>query len=314
MRVEILKINCDNPEASLIRYAADQIRAGEVLGMPTDTFYGLAADPFNLRAVDRVYDIKSRSRHKPLSLLIADVDQAEQLAEPLTGRILCIGAALLAWTSHDHRKGLFATSAQSNSQYRQRSAAGAKGHDSVGGSAGGADSDYRDFREPQRRIRMYDSVGGARSIAGPNLQSSSMGALLPAKWPRPSLTLPTKKPAGASCGKAPFLLRRFPSFSRKDESGNKPAPAKPLAFMGGGAGCGGFAAFLGITSILIVHEAGLQEVYPADAIVVFGAAEYAGRPSPVLRARLDHAYDLFEHGAAPVVITTGGSGCRSHVQ
>lgn len=83
MRAEIVKINSDNPETSLVRYAADQIRAGEVLGMPTDTFYGLAADPFNLRAVDRVYDIKSRSRHKPLSLLIGSVDQAEELAQPL---------------------------------------------------------------------------------------------------------------------------------------------------------------------------------------------------------------------------------------
>ena len=82
MRAEIVKINSEKPEASLIRYAADQIRAGEVLGMPTDTFYGLAADPFNLRAVDRVYDIKSRSRHKPLSLLIESVDQAEELARP----------------------------------------------------------------------------------------------------------------------------------------------------------------------------------------------------------------------------------------
>ncbi len=83
MRAEILKINHDKPEASLIRYAADQIRAGEVLGMPTDTFYGLAADPFNLRAVDRVYEIKSRSRHKPLSLLIGSVEQAEEMARPL---------------------------------------------------------------------------------------------------------------------------------------------------------------------------------------------------------------------------------------
>ena len=83
MRVEILKISSENPEASLVRYAADQIRAGEVLGMPTDTFYGLAADPFNLRAVDRVYEIKSRLRHKPLSLLIGSVDQAEELAQPL---------------------------------------------------------------------------------------------------------------------------------------------------------------------------------------------------------------------------------------
>jgi tRNA threonylcarbamoyl adenosine modification protein (Sua5/YciO/YrdC/YwlC family) len=83
VRAEIVKINSDKPEPSLIRYAADQIRAGEVLGMPTDTFYGLAADPFNLRAVERVYEIKSRSRHKPLSLLIEGVDQAEELAQPL---------------------------------------------------------------------------------------------------------------------------------------------------------------------------------------------------------------------------------------
>lgn len=84
MRAEIVKISSDSPQASLIKYCADQIRAGEVLGMPTDTFYGLAADPFNLRAVDRVYEIKTRSRHKPLSLLIESIDQAEELAKELT--------------------------------------------------------------------------------------------------------------------------------------------------------------------------------------------------------------------------------------
>jgi tRNA threonylcarbamoyl adenosine modification protein (Sua5/YciO/YrdC/YwlC family) len=83
VRPEFVKINFDTPEPSLIRYAADQIRAGQVLGMPTDTFYGLAADPYNLRAVERVYEIKSRSRHKPLSLLIESVDQAEELSQPL---------------------------------------------------------------------------------------------------------------------------------------------------------------------------------------------------------------------------------------
>jgi L-threonylcarbamoyladenylate synthase len=83
VRAEIVKINCDSPEVSLVKYAADQIRSGEVLGMPTDTFYGLAADPFNLRAVDKVYEIKTRSRHKPLSLLIASVEQAEELAKDL---------------------------------------------------------------------------------------------------------------------------------------------------------------------------------------------------------------------------------------
>jgi L-threonylcarbamoyladenylate synthase len=83
VRAEIVKINFETPEISLVKYAADQIRSGEVLGMPTDTFYGLAADPFNLRAVDKVYEIKTRSRHKPLSLLIASVEQAEELSKDL---------------------------------------------------------------------------------------------------------------------------------------------------------------------------------------------------------------------------------------
>lgn len=47
---------------------------------------------------------------------------------------------------------------------------------------------------------------------------------------------------------------------------------------------------------------------PADAIVVLGAAQYDGRPSPVLRARLDHAIELYERGIAPTLIMTGGVG------
>lgn len=49
-----------------------------------------------------------------------------------------------------------------------------------------------------------------------------------------------------------------------------------------------------------------DEARPADAIAVFGAAEYDGRPSPVLRARLDHALELYRRGLAPMVITLGG--------
>jgi len=62
-----------------------------------------------------------------------------------------------------------------------------------------------------------------------------------------------------------------------------------------------------LTALYIARHVG-DETRPADAIVVFGAAEYAGRPSPVLRARLDHAYNLYQRGLAPVVITTGGFG------
>ena len=45
-----------------------------------------------------------------------------------------------------------------------------------------------------------------------------------------------------------------------------------------------------------------------DAIVVLGAAQYNGRPSPVLRARLDHALALYREGYAPLIVVTGGVG------
>jgi uncharacterized SAM-binding protein YcdF (DUF218 family) len=68
-----------------------------------------------------------------------------------------------------------------------------------------------------------------------------------------------------------------------------------------------FAIYFSVTAAQVVHTSSLEELHAADAIVVFGAAEYSGHPSPVLRARLDHALDLFHRGLAPVVITTGGA-------
>lgn len=58
----------------------------------------------------------------------------------------------------------------------------------------------------------------------------------------------------------------------------------------------------------IADVAGEDQVQPADAIAVFGAAEYSGHPSPVLHARLDHAVDLYRKQIAPLVITLGGGG------
>jgi uncharacterized SAM-binding protein YcdF (DUF218 family) len=58
----------------------------------------------------------------------------------------------------------------------------------------------------------------------------------------------------------------------------------------------------------IEHYADLDQAAQADAIVVFGAAEYDGRPSPVFRARLDHALELYKRGLAPLIITLGGGG------
>lgn len=51
-----------------------------------------------------------------------------------------------------------------------------------------------------------------------------------------------------------------------------------------------------------------DQARPAGAIAVFGAAEYDGRPSPVLRARLDHALVLYHEHLAPLIITLGGGG------
>jgi tRNA threonylcarbamoyl adenosine modification protein (Sua5/YciO/YrdC/YwlC family) len=83
VRPEIIRVNATEPEPSLVSYVAERIRQGGVVGMPTDTFYGLAVDPYNLHAVERVYEIKQRSRHKPLSLLIESVERAEELAHEL---------------------------------------------------------------------------------------------------------------------------------------------------------------------------------------------------------------------------------------
>lgn len=66
--------------------------------------------------------------------------------------------------------------------------------------------------------------------------------------------------------------------------------------------------WLAVVSAEIVRQSEQDEARAAGAIVVMGAAEYSGRPSPVLRARLDHAYDLYQRGLALLVIISGGAG------
>jgi len=61
-------------------------------------------------------------------------------------------------------------------------------------------------------------------------------------------------------------------------------------------------------SMRIEQQSVRDEAQPADVILVLGAAEYRGRPSPVLRARLDHALDLYRRNLAPRIFTTGGAG------
>jgi uncharacterized SAM-binding protein YcdF (DUF218 family) len=63
-----------------------------------------------------------------------------------------------------------------------------------------------------------------------------------------------------------------------------------------------------ILALTILHQARKDEATPADAIVVLGAAQWNGSPSTILKARLDHAYDLYVKGYAPMIVLTGGTG------
>jgi uncharacterized SAM-binding protein YcdF (DUF218 family) len=66
------------------------------------------------------------------------------------------------------------------------------------------------------------------------------------------------------------------------------------------------AVWFGWVYMQIQAVANRDDATPADAIAVFGAAEYSGRPSPVLHARLDKAVELYREQIAPIVITLGG--------
>ena len=68
------------------------------------------------------------------------------------------------------------------------------------------------------------------------------------------------------------------------------------------------AAAIARVSVDIARQSTVDEAQPADIILVLGAAEYRGKPSPVLRARLDHALELYKNGFAPRILTTGGAG------
>jgi uncharacterized SAM-binding protein YcdF (DUF218 family) len=64
-------------------------------------------------------------------------------------------------------------------------------------------------------------------------------------------------------------------------------------------------AYVAVTFVQVLSAARADERGPTGAIVVLGAAQYDGRPSPVLQARLDHALELYREGVAPVVVLTG---------
>jgi L-threonylcarbamoyladenylate synthase len=88
--VEVLKISSAAPERHVVNYAADFIRRGRVIGIPTDTVYGLSADPFNLAAIERVFQVKGRPETRALPILVSSIEQAVTLVRDVPDGFLVL--------------------------------------------------------------------------------------------------------------------------------------------------------------------------------------------------------------------------------
>src|SRR5688572_417645 len=78
MRAEILPTNTAALFAAAVKRAAELLRAGEVVALPTETVYGLAANALDAKAVAKIYEIKGRPAHNPIIVHVADIDMAKQ--------------------------------------------------------------------------------------------------------------------------------------------------------------------------------------------------------------------------------------------
>jgi tRNA threonylcarbamoyl adenosine modification protein (Sua5/YciO/YrdC/YwlC family) len=76
-----IELNIDHPEPRKIRRAVDALRAGEVIGYPTDTVYALGCDPLDKKALDRLHQIKRMPKNQPLALICADISQVAEYAQ-----------------------------------------------------------------------------------------------------------------------------------------------------------------------------------------------------------------------------------------
>ena len=77
----ILEINPQNPQKRLIRKAVEILHKGGIIAYPTDTYYGIGCDILNKKAIERVYQLKRRSKHKPFSFICSDLKNISQYAQ-----------------------------------------------------------------------------------------------------------------------------------------------------------------------------------------------------------------------------------------
>jgi L-threonylcarbamoyladenylate synthase len=87
---EVLPIQSDQPEQNKISYAVNALRRGEIVAVPTDALYVLVVDPFNLAAVGKVFQAKSRAWDRSLPLIVDSVDQVADMAQNLSSRFFLL--------------------------------------------------------------------------------------------------------------------------------------------------------------------------------------------------------------------------------
>lgn len=90
MATDLIEIDPDHPSAEALDRAVRHIQKGEIVAIPSDTLYILVADPFNLRAVGRVFAAKGRSPNQSLPLLVPDLLTAQELAKEATSRFFLL--------------------------------------------------------------------------------------------------------------------------------------------------------------------------------------------------------------------------------
>ncbi len=86
MATDLIEINPLDPSPEALDQAAETIRRGRVVAIPTDALYTLAADPFNLTAVQQVFRAKGRQIHRALPMLVRDALMVEELAREISPR------------------------------------------------------------------------------------------------------------------------------------------------------------------------------------------------------------------------------------
>jgi len=83
---DLIEVDQENPSEEVVARAAEMVRQGRVIAIPTDALYALVADPLNLNAVAKVFQAKGREPNRSLPLLVADLLMAEELAAELPPR------------------------------------------------------------------------------------------------------------------------------------------------------------------------------------------------------------------------------------